>query len=53
MFNKSFFRFAASFVGIISLGLLFFLGLSLYSYASGQSLGAAVASFWGTLVGAR
>jgi len=46
MFNKSFFRFAASFVGIITTGMIFFLGLSLYSYASGSQLGASVAAFW-------
>lgn len=49
MFNKSFFRFAASFVGIIATGLIMFLGLSLYSYASGETLGASVMTFWNNL----
>lgn len=49
MFNKSFFRFAASFVGIISVGMIFFLGLSLYSYAADIPLGAAIALLWQTL----
>lgn len=47
MFNKNFFRFTAGFAGIIVLGVVFFLGVSLYSYASGQSLGAVVKLFLG------
>ena len=50
MFNKSFFKFAASFVGIITMGMVLFLGLSIYSYASGETLGATVAYFWKVLV---